>query len=143
MSRNIELIKVGEKGLRTEIYGTSIRDIHGREWVLTDKGAYISFEIQSKLPFKWLQMGWEKMSSWQLKTVNWLNMTCRNRLTMIPMPEGANPYQPTEKYRLPAPAGNQSGCSIYNPRTFKFEIINVQSPTALAEVKKIYTDDFA
>lgn len=35
------------------------------------------------------------------------------------------------------------GVVIYNPRTFKFDIINVQSPSQpLAEVKKIYIDDF-
>ena len=35
------------------------------------------------------------------------------------------------------------GLVVYNPRTFKTEVINVQSPSQpMAEVKNIYTDDY-
>lgn len=86
--RNIELIKVGEKGLRSGNVWYIHQDIHGREWVLTDKGAYIYHsKIPSKLPFKWLRgVGEDEFLATEDGKLAKFDL--QNRLTMIPMPEG-------------------------------------------------------
>lgn len=86
--RNIELIKVGEKGLRSGNVWYIHQDIHGREWVLTDKGAYIYHsKIPSKLPFKWLRgVGEDEFLATEDGKLAKYDL--QNRLTMIPMPEG-------------------------------------------------------
>ena len=140
---NIELIKVGEKGLGSGNIWYIHQDTHGREWVLTDKGAYVyNSKFPSQLPFKWIRWVGEdvflatedgKLAKYDLQ----------NRLTMIPMPEGVTRINELKNTGYQLLLATNLGVVIYNPRTFKFEIINVQSPSQpLAEVKKIYTDDF-
>ncbi len=141
--RNIELIKVGEKGLRSGNVWYIHRDIHGREWVLTDKGAYIYHsKIPSKLPFKWLRgVGEDEFLATEDGKLAKYDL--QNRLTMIPMPEGVTRINQLKNTGYQLLLATNLGVIIYNPRTFKFDIINVQSPSQpLAEVKKIYTDDF-
>ncbi|EKC57156.1 two-component system sensor histidine kinase/response regulator, hybrid (one-component system), partial [human gut metagenome] len=86
--RNIELIKVGEKGLRSGNVWYIHQDIHGREWVLTDKGACIyNSKFPSKLPFKWLRgVGEDEFLATEDGKLAKYDL--QNRLTMIPMPEG-------------------------------------------------------
>lgn len=86
--RNIELIKVGEKGLRSGNVWYIHHDIHGREWVLTDKGACIyNSKFPSKLPFKWLRgVGEDEFLATEDGKLAKYDL--QNRLTMIPMPEG-------------------------------------------------------
>ena len=141
--RNIELIKVGEKGLRSGNVWYIHQDIHGREWVLTDKGAYIYHsKIPSKLPFKWLRgVGEDEFLATEDGKLAKFDL--QNRLTMIPMPEGVTRINGLKNTGYQLLMATNLGVVIYNPRTFKFDIINVQSPSQpLAEVKKIYIDDF-
>ena len=141
--RNIELIKVGEKGLRSGNVWYIHQDIHGREWVLTDKGAYIYHsKIPSKLPFKWLRgVGEDEFLATEDGKLAKYDL--QNRLTMIPMPEGVTRINGLKNTGYQLLMATNLGVAIYNPRTFKFDIINVQSPSQpLAEVKKIYIDDF-
>lgn len=141
--RNIELIKVGEKGLRSGNVWYIHRDIHGREWVLTDKGAYIyNSKFPSKLPFKWLRgVGEDEFLATEDGKLAKYDL--QNRLTMIPMPEGVTRINQLKNTGYQLLIATNLGVVIYNPRTFKFDVINVQSPSQpLAEVKKIYTDDF-
>lgn len=141
--RNIELIKVGEKGLRSGNVWYIHQDIHGREWVLTDKGAYIYHsKIPSKLPFKWLRgVGEDEFLATEDGKLAKYDL--QNRLTMIPMPEGVTRINGLKNTGYQLLMATNLGVVIYNPRTFKFDIINVQSPSQpLAEVKKIYIDDF-
>lgn len=85
---NIELIKVGEKGLRSGNVWYIHQDIHGREWVLTDKGAYVyNSKFPSQLPFKWLRgVGEDEFLATEDGKLAKYDL--QNRLTMIPMPEG-------------------------------------------------------
>ena len=141
--RNIELIKEGEKGLRSGNVWYIHRDIHGREWVLTDKGAYIyNSKFPSKLPFKWLRgVGEDEFLATEDGKLAKYDL--QNRLTMIPMPEGVTRINQLKNTGYQLLIATNRGVVIYNPRTFKFDVINVQSPSQpLAEVKKIYTDDF-
>lgn len=75
--RNIELIKVGERDSEAEMYGTSTR-IHTEEngCLPTKAHTYTTRNSQASCLSNGSE-GWEKMSFWQLKTVNWQNMTCR------------------------------------------------------------------
>lgn len=141
--QNIDLIKVGDKGLKSKNVWYIHLDTHGREWVLTDKGACIYHsKFPSKLPFKWIRWVGDdvflatedgKLAKYDLQ----------NRLTMIPMPEGVTRINELKNTGYQLLMATNLGVVIYNPRTFKFDIINVQSPSQpLPEVKKIYTDDF-
>ena len=62
---------------------------------------------------------------------------------MIPLPEGVTRINQLKNTGYQLLIATNLGLVIYNPRTFKTEVINVQSPgQPLAEVKNIYTDDF-
>lgn len=62
---------------------------------------------------------------------------------MIPLPAGVTRINQLKNTGYQLLIATNLGMIIYNPRTFKTEIINVQSPIQpLAEVKNIYTDDF-
>lgn len=75
--RNIELIKVGKRDSEAEMYGTSIKIYTEENGCLPTKAhAYTTRNFQANCLSNGSE-GWEKMSSWQLKTVNWQNMTCR------------------------------------------------------------------
>mgnify|MGYP000240713759 FL=1 len=66
-----------------------------------------------------------------------------NKLNMIPLPAGVTRINQLKNTGYQLLIATNLGMIIYNPRTFKTEIINVQSPSQpLAEVKNIYTDDF-
>ena len=123
--RNIELIKVGEKGLRSGNVWYIHQDIHGREWVLTDKGAYIYHsKIPSKLPFKWLRgVGEDEFLATEDGKLAKYDL--QNRLTMIPMPEGVTRINQLKNTGYQLLLATNLGVVIYNPRTFKFDIINI------------------
>ena len=62
---------------------------------------------------------------------------------MIPLPAGVTRINQLKNTGYQLLIATNLGMIIYNPRTFKTEIINVQSPSQpMAEVKNIYTDDF-
>ncbi len=74
---NIELIKVGERDSEAEMYGTSIKIYTEENGCLPTRAhTYTIRNFQASCLSNGSE-GWEKMSSWQLKTVNWQNMTCR------------------------------------------------------------------
>lgn len=56
---------------------------------------------------------------------------------MIPMPEGVTRINELKNTGYQLLLATNLGVVIYNPRTFKFDIINVQSPSQpLAEVRR-------
>lgn len=136
-----ELIRVGEQGLRSGNVWFIWQDKKNREWILTDKGATIyNHHFSTKIPFKWIR---EVGESIFLATVDGKLAVYdeQNKLSMIPMPAGVTRINQLKNTGYQLLIATNLGLVIYNPRTFKTELINVQSPSQpLAEVKNIYTD---
>ena len=138
-----ELIKVGEHGLRSGKVWYVWSDKKGREWILTEKGTTIyKHHFSTPLPFKWVR---EVGDNVFLATPDGKIAVFdeRDKLVMIPMPKGVTRINQLKNTGYQLLIATNLGLVIYNPRTFKTELINVQSPSQpMAEVKNIYTDDF-
>lgn len=138
-----ELIKVGEHGLRSGRVWHIWCDGKGREWILTEKGTTIyNHHFSTPLPFKWIREVGEKIF---LATPDGKLAAFdeREKLIMIPMPKGVTRINQLKNTGYQLLIATNLGLVIYNPRNFKTQLINVQSPSQpMAEVKNIYTDDF-
>lgn len=138
-----ELIKVGEHGLRSGKVWYIWSDKKGREWILTEKGTTIyKHHFSTPIPFKWVREVGENIF---LATTDGKLAVFdeRDKLVMIPMPKGVTRINQLKNTGYQLLIATNLGLVIYNPRTFKTELINVQSPSQpMAEVKNIYTDDF-
>ena len=138
-----ELIKVGEHGLRSGKVWYVWSDKKGREWILTEKGTTIyKHHFSTPIPFKWVREVGENIF---LATTDGKLAVFdeRDKLVMIPMPKGVTRINQLKNTGYQLLIATNLGLVIYNPRTFKTELINVQSPSQpMAEVKNIYTDDF-
>ena len=138
-----ELIKVGEHGLRSGKVWYVWSDKKGREWILTEKGTTIyKHHFSTPIPFKWVREVGENIF---LATTDGKLAVFdeRDKLVMIPMPKGVTRINQLKNTSYQLLIATNLGLVIYNPRTFKTELINVQSPSQpMAEVKNIYTDDF-
>lgn len=138
-----ELIKVGEHGLRSGRVWHIWSDGKGREWILTEKGTTIyNHHFSTPLPFKWIREVGENIF---LATPDGKLAAFdeREKLIMIPMPKGVTRINQLKNTGYQLLIATNLGLVIYNPRTFKTQLINVQSPSQpMAEVKNIYTDDF-
>lgn len=138
-----ELIKVGEHGLRSGRVWHIWSDRKGREWILTEKGTTIyNHHFSTPLPFKWIREVGENIF---LATPDGKLAAFdeREKLIMIPMPKGVTRINQLKNTGYQLLIATNLGLVIYNPRNFKTQLINVQSPSQpMAEVKNIYTDDF-
>lgn len=138
-----ELIKVGQDGLRSGRIWHIWSDKKNREWILTDKGTSIyHHHFSSPIPFKWIrEIGDDIFLATEDGRVAVFDEN--HKLNMIPLPAGVTRINQLKNTGYQLLIATNLGMIIYNPRTFKTEIINVQSPSQpLAEVKNIYTDDF-
>ena len=138
-----EIIKVGQHGLRSGNVWHVWADKKGREWILTDKGATIyNHHFSTQLPFKWIR---EVGNNIFLATPNGKLAVYdeKEHLVMIPMPAGVTRINQLKNTGYQLLIATNIGLVVYNPRTFKTEVINVQSPgQPMAEVKNIYTDAY-
>ncbi len=138
-----ELIKVGQQGLRSGNVWFIWADKKGRDWILTDKGTIIyNHHFSTPFPFKWIR---EVGESIFLATENGKLAVYdeRNKLNMIPLPAGVTKINQLKNTGYQLLIATNLGLIIYNPRTFKTELINVQSPSQpMAEVRNVYTDAF-
>ena len=138
-----ELIKVGQDGLRSGNVWHIWADKKKRDWILTDKGTTIYHsQFSTPIPFKWIR---EVGDNVFLATEDGRLAVFdeNNKLNMIPLPAGVTRINQLKNTGYQLLIATNLGMIIYNPRTFKTEIINVQSPSQpLTEVKNIYTDDF-
>ena len=138
-----ELIRVGQKGLRSGKIWFVHSDKRGREWVMTDKGTMIyGHKFSVKTPYKWIREVGEQV--YLATTDGKLAMVDeRDRLTNVPLPPGITRINELKNTGYQLLLATNLGLVIYNPRSFKAEIINIQSPgQPLAEAKKLYTDYF-
>ena len=138
-----EIIKVGQHGLRSGNVWHVWADKKRREWILTDKGTIIyNHHFSTQLPFKWIR---EVGDAIFLATPNGKLAVYdeKEHLVMIPMPAGVTRINQLKNTGYQLLIATNIGLVIYNPRTFKTEVINVQSPgQPMAEVKNIYTDAY-
>ena len=142
-SFDAEIIKVGQHGLRSGNVWHIWADKKRREWILTDKGTTIyNHHFSTPLPFKWIR---EVGDAIFLATPNGKLAVYdeKEHLVMIPMPAGVTRINLLKNTGYQLLIATNIGLVIYNPRTFKTEVINVQSPSQpMAEVKNIYTDAY-
>ena len=138
-----EIIKVGQHGLRSGNVWYVWADKKRREWILTDKGTTIyNHHFSTPLPFKWIR---EVGDAIFLATPNGKLAVYdeKEHLVMVPMPAGVTRINQLKNTGYQLLIATNIGLVIYNPRTFKTEVINVQSPSQpMAEVKNIYTDAY-
>ena len=138
-----EIIKVGQHGLRSGNVWHVWADKKGREWILTDKGTTIyNHHFSTQLPFKWIREVGENIF---LATPNGKLAVYdeKEHLVMISMPAGVTRINQLKNTGYQLLIATNIGLVVYNPRTFKTEVINVQSPgQPMAEVKNIYTDAY-
>ena len=134
-----ELIKVGQDGLRSGNVWHIWADKKKRDWILTDKGTTIYHsQFSTPIPFKWIR---EVGDNVFLATEDGRLAVFdeNNKLNMIPLPAGVTRINQLKNTGYQLLIATNLGMIIYNPRTFKTEIINVQSPSQpLAEVKSKY-----
>ena len=138
-----ELIRVGQKGLRSGKVWFIHGDRKGREWIITEKGTMIyGHKFSVSTPYKWIREVGEQVF---LATVDGRLATVdeHDRLTNVPLPPGITRINELKNTGYQLLLATNLGLVIYNPRTFKAEVINIQSPgQPLAEAKKLYTDDY-
>ena len=138
-----EIIKVGQHGLRSGNVWYVWADKKRREWILTDKGTTIyNHKFNTPIPFKWIR---EVGDNIFLATPNGKLAVYdeKEHLVMIPMPAGVTRINQLKNTGYQLLIATNIGLVVYNPRTFKTEVINVQSPgQPMAEVKNIYTDAY-
>ena len=139
---NPEFIKMDSKHLPSGKVWFITADKKGREWVLTDKGTIIyGSKFRTSIPFKWFR---------QVGNTIYLATTdgrvaifdeARNHISMIPMPAGVTRINELKNTGFQLLIATNLGAIVYNPRTFKSELVSVQNPNQpVAEVKKIYVD---
>ena len=139
---NPEIIRCGKNGLPSGKIWYITVDHKGREWVLTDKGTYIyGSKFKTHLPFKWFR---------QIGNIVYLATEdgklavfdeARNHLSMITLPAGVTRINELKNTGFQLLIASNLGVIVYNPRTFKAEVVNVQNPNQpAAEIKKIYVD---
>ena len=142
-SFDAEIIKVGQHGLRSGRVWYVWGDKKRREWILTDKGTTIyNHHFSTPLPFKLIR---EVGDAIFLATPNGKLAVYdeKEHLVMIPMPAGVTRINQLKNTGYQLLIATNIGLVIYNPRTFKTEVINVQSPSQpMAEVKNVYTDAY-
>ena len=142
-SFDADIIKVGQHGLKSGRVWYVWADKKRREWILTDKGTTIyNHHFSTPLPFKWIR---EVGDAIFLATPNGKLAVYdeKEHLVMIPMPAGVTRINQLKNTGYQLLIATNIGLVIYNPRTFKTEVINVQSPSQpMAEVKNIYTDAY-
>ena len=139
--KTTELIRVDEKSKYSGTIWFIRQDNHGREYILTDKGTIIyGTNFKTRIPFKWLR--WVGQDIFLATTDGKLAIyNEQGHLSMIPMPEGVTRINELKNTGYQLLIATNIGIVIYNPRTFKSEVINVQSPSQpCAEVRKMYTD---
>ena len=138
-----EIIKVGQHGLKSGNVWYVWADKKRREWILSDKGTTIyNHHFSTPLPFKWIR---EVGDAIFLATPNGKLAVYdeKEHLVMVPMPAGVTRINQLKNTGYQLLIATNIGLVVYNPRTFKTEVINVQSPSQpMAEVKNIYTDDY-
>ena len=136
-----ELIKVGQKGLRSGNVWFIKQDRKGREWVLTDKGTFIyGSKFHTSIPFMWHRevgnMVFLATSDGKVAVYDE-----QNHLSMVPMPAGVTRINELKNTGYQLIIATNIGLVVYNPRTFKTDVVNVQNPNQpIAEVKKAYVD---
>lgn len=139
---NPELIKVDSKHLPSGNIWFITADKKKREWVLTDKGTIIyGTKFRTPIPFKWFR---EVGNTIYLATDDGrvaVYDEATNHISMIPMPAGVTKIHELKNTGFQLLIATNLGVIIYNPRTFKSELVNIQNPNQpVAEVKKIYVD---
>ena len=140
--KNPELIKVGKNGLPSGNIWFITTDKKGREWVLTDKGTFVyNSKFRSNVPFKWFrQVGNTVYLATEDGKVAVFD-EARNHLSMLPLPKGVTQINELKNTGFQLLIATNLGVVVYNPRTFKSEVVSVQNPNQpMAEVKKIYVD---
>ena len=136
-----DLIKVGEKGLKSGNVWFVRSDFMKREWVLTDKGTFVyGAKFSCPLPFKWIR---EVGKSVFLATTDGKVAVVdeQNHLSMIPMPAGVTKINQLKNTGYQLLIATNLGMVIYDPKTFKTTVVNVQSPSQpMSEVTNMYVD---
>lgn len=138
---NHELIRTGEKGLKSGKVWHIWCDSKGREWILTEKGTFVyGTKFSTNVAYKWVRsVGKETY----LATVDGkLAIVDEHlRLTNIPLPEGVTRINELKNTGYQLLIATNIGVVIYNPRTFSSQVISVQNPNQPdPEVRKIYVD---
>lgn len=139
---NPKLIRSGSKELPSGKIWFVTHDKKGREWLLTEKGTHIyGTNFTTRIPFKWFR---------QVGTTIYLATTdgklavydeARSHISMVPLPAGVTRINELKNTGFQLLIATNLGVIVYNPRTFKSEVVSVQHPNQpVAEVKKIYVD---
>lgn len=136
------LIKAGEKSLPSGNIWFITADKKGREWILTDKGTHIyGTHFTTSLPFKWFRQVGNTVYLATMDGKVAVFDEARNHISMIPMPPGVTRINELKNTGFQLLIATNLGVIVYNPRTFKSEVVSVQNPNQpVAEVKKIYVD---
>ena len=140
---NPEIVHTGKNGLPSGRIWFITSDKKGREWLLTEKGTYIyNNKFRTPIPFKWFR---------QVGNTIYLATTdgklavfdeTRNHISIIPLPAGVTRINELKNTGFQLLIATNLGVVVYNPRTFRSEVVNVQNPNQpVAEVKKIYVDN--
>lgn len=140
--KNPELIKVGKNGLPSGNIWFITTDKKGREWVLSDKGTFVyNCQFKTNIPFKWFrQVGNTVYLATEDGKVAVFD-EARNHISLIPLPAGVTRINELKNTGFQLLIATNLGVIVYNPRTFKSEVVSVQNPNQpMAEVKKIYVD---
>lgn len=125
-----ELIKVGEKGLRSGNVWFIKQDKRGREWILTDKGTFIyGKNFHTSTPFKWFR---EVGNTIFLATTDGKVAVYdkQNHLSWIPMPAGVTRINELKNTGYQLIIATNIGLVVYNPRTFKTTSSVCRIPTS-------------
>lgn len=139
---NPELIKVGQRNLKSGNVYFIYNDHQNREWILTDKGTmiYRHPKFKTTTGYRWIR---EVGSDVYLATDDGrlVVVDSHDRITPIPLPAGVTRINELKNTGYQLLIATNLGMVVYNPRIFKSTVINIQSPSQpLAEVKKMYVD---
>lgn len=138
-----EVIRPGQKGLRSGNVWIVRGDKKGREWILTDKGTCIyGTKFSTPIPFMWIR---EVGNTVFLATTDGRLAVYdeHNHLSMIPLPKGVTRINELKNTGYQLLIATNIGVIVYNPRNFKTDVISVQNPNQPSpEVRKIYVDHY-
>ncbi len=136
-----ELIRPGQKGLRSGNVWIVRTDKKKREWILTDKGTCIyGTNFSTPIPFMWIR---EVGNTVFLATTDGRLAVYdeHNHLSMVPLPKGVTRINELKNTGYQLLIATNIGVIVYNPRNFKTDVINVQNPNQpVSDVRKIYVD---